>query len=177
MSEILDLSGRVIACANPETGELIKVGNNTDYCGVKVTSSVLENDEGFWNMRTRVATIRLQVSLAKALMSKGLLKDGKELPIQGKIIIRESFEPFYAGQEPKMNPTTMNIVCFANRPVYRQSIFTSNMDERDMFIKDYWFSTVVEKANIPNVKETIPYEQFMEAHFPEPEPCYDELTI
>jgi hypothetical protein len=107
-------------------------------------------------------------------MSKGLLKDGKELPIQGKIIIRESFEPFYAGQQAKINPSNKALVQFLGRSVYRQSIFTSNMNERDMFIKDYW---AVEAENLQSSRKTIPFEQFMEEQFPEPEPVYDEMTI
>jgi len=165
MSEILDLSGKVVATTNPETGELVRAGKNPEYCSVKVQSSVLENDEGFWNMRTRIATIRLQVSLAKSLVEKCLLKNGKELPIQGKIIIRESFEPFYEGQQVKINPSTGEVILYMNRPIYRQSIFTSNMDERDMFIKDYWISELSAKANKQAAKEAVPFEAFMEEEF------------
>ena len=165
MSEILDLTGRVIATSNPETGELVRAGKNPEYCSIRVQSSVLENDDGFWNMRTRSATIRLQVSLAKSLVEKGLLKDGKELPIQGKIIIRESFEPFYDGQQEKINPSTGEVILYMNRPIYRQSVFTSNLEERDMFIKDYWISELSEKANKQAARETIPFEKLMEEEF------------
>jgi len=113
-------------------------------------------------MRTRIATIRLQVALAKSLVEKGLLKNGKELPIQGKIIIRESFEPFYEGQQVKINPSTGEVILYMKRPIYRQSIFTSNMNERDMFIKDYWISELSEKANKQAAKGAVPFEAFME---------------
>jgi len=174
MLENLDLSGKtVIAKVNPETNELFTIGNNKEWCSVRVESSVLENDEGFWTMKTRVAKIRLQVELAETLEAKGLLKDGKELPVKGKIIIRESFEPFYEGQEPKMNPKTMSMICFMNQPVFRQSIFTSNMDDRDMFIKEYWIRTLPTTAS----KETVPFDKFMEEQFPEPELVYEEQLI
>jgi len=48
------------------------------------------------------------------------------------------------------------------RPIYRQSIFTSNMNERDMFIKDYWISELSEKANKQAAKGAVPFEAFME---------------
>ena len=176
MSENLDLSGKVIATKNVETGELFSIGNNPEYCSVRVESSVLENDEGFWMLKTRVAKIRMQVILANTMIAKGLLKDGFELPMKGKIIIRESFEPSYEGHQPKINPSTGEVILYMNRPIYRQSIFTSNMDEQDMLIKDYWFSMAA-AGNQHSPKETIPFETFMGEQFAEPEPVYSEQTI
>ena len=169
MSELtnLDLSGKVVAKLNPETGTLFTVGNNAEWCSVRVESTVLENDEGFWLLKTRTSKIRLQVELAKALISKGLLKDGHELPLKGKIVIRESFNPFYEGQSAKINPSTSEIIFYMGNPVYRQSIFTSNMEERDMFIKDYCVS--VWKAECQNAnKESVSFDTFMTEHFSEP---------
>ena len=176
MSENLDLSGKVIAKKHPETGELFTVGNNPEWCIVKVESSVLENDEGFLVLKTRNAKIRLQVALAQTMMTKGLLKDGQELPIKGKIIIRESFDPFYDGQAVKINPSTGEVILYMNRPVYRQSIFTSNMDERDMFIKDYWLATLTAESRHTS-KETIPFDKFMEEQFAESELVYEDQMI
>ena len=176
MLENLDLSGKVVAKVNPETGTLFTVGNNPEWCSVRVESSVLENDEGFWLLKTRSAKIRLQVELAKALSSKGLLKDGQELPIKGQIVVRESFEPFYDGQMEKINPSTGELVLYLNRPIYRQSVFTSNMNDKDMFIKDYCISTLAARnQEVP--KGTVSFEKFMEEQFAEPEPCYSEQTI
>jgi len=178
MSELtnLDLSGKVIAKKHPETNALFTIGNNKEWCSIRVESSVLENDDGFWLLKTRSAKIRLQVELAKALISKGLLKDGQGLPIKGQIIVRESFEPFYDGQTVKINPSTGEVIVYMDKPVYRQSIFTSNMDKRDMFIKDYWLSSMT-AVNQHNSKEAVPFDKFMAEHFAEPEPCYDEQTI
>ena len=170
----LDLSGKVIARKHPETGELFTIGKNPEWCAVWVESSVLTNDDGFWVLKTRSARIRLQVVLAKALIAKGLLKDGQELPIKGKIIIRESFEPFYDGQVMKVNPSTGEVIHYLNKPVYRQSVFTSNMEEKDMFIKDYWFSVVTNGIQQTS-KEGVPFDKFMEEQFAEP--AYSEQTI
>jgi hypothetical protein len=163
MNENLDLSGKVVAAANPETGELFTLGNNPEWCSVRIESTVLENDEGFWLARTRIGRIRLQVALAKALMANGMLKSGKELPIKGKIIVRESFEPFYEGQEPKINPRTGELVLFSNNPVFRQTVFTSNENERDCFIKEYYIS-ILTKA-VPETQEPVPFDKFMEKEF------------
>jgi len=166
MLENLDLSGKVIAKSNPETGELFTIGNNPEYCSIRVESSVLENDEGFWTLKTRSAKIRLQVALAKVMMSKGLLKDGQELPVKGKIIVREAFEPFYDGQVMKINPSTGEVIHYMNRPVYRQSIFTSNMDERDMFIKEYWAS-ILATENRYHSNESVSFkaDEFMQKEY------------
>jgi hypothetical protein len=163
----LDLSGKVIAKANPETGVLFTIGNNPDYCSLRVESSVLENDEGFWTLRTRTARIRLQVVLAKALLEKGLIKDGQELPVKGQIIVRESFERFYDGQEMKINPSNGTVILYMSRPVYRQSVFTSNMDDKDMLIKDYWLSTLME-GNQSSSNNTVPFDTFMGERLAEP---------
>ena len=172
MLENLDLSGKVIAKKNPETGELFTIGNNKEWCSIRVESSVLENDEGFWTIKTRNSKIRLQVELAKVMIAKGLLKDGLELPLKGKIIIRESFEPFYEGQVMKINPSTGEVIHFMNRQVYRQSIFTSNMDERDMFIKEYWASTL-SAENRHRSRESVTFDTFIEEQFVEPASVYD----
>jgi len=176
MSEILDLSGKVIAKRHPETNELFTIGNNPEWCSVRVESSVLENNEGFWTLKTRVAKIRLQVVLAKAMVEKGLLKDGQELPVKGKIVVRESFTPFYERQQPKINPETGELILFMQQGVYRQSIFTSNMNDKDMFIKDYWISTLM-AGNQQSPKETVPFDKFMEEQFTVPDPVYTEQCV
>ena len=162
----LDFSGKVIAKKNPETGELFTIGNNPEYCSLRVESSVLENDEGFWIVKTRSTKIRLQVVLAQAMIAKGLLKDGQELPVKGKIIVRESFDPFYEGQQPKINPSNNALVLFMQKRVYRQSVFTSNMNDKDMLIKDYWIATLERNQN--NSHETVPVATFMEEQFARP---------
>ena len=168
----LDLSGKVIATKISETGDLFTIGHNPEYCSIRVESSVLETDNGFWVLKTRSAKIRLQVELAKAMMEKGLLKDGLELPVKGKIIVRESFDPFYEGQQPKINPGTGEVILYLNRPIYRQSIFTSNMDEKDMFIKDYCLSLVEEQQYAS--KNTVRFDKFMEEQFAEP--VYEQVV-
>ncbi|MDL2223586.1 hypothetical protein LJB98_05770 [Bacteroidales bacterium OttesenSCG-928-M11] len=166
MLENLDLSGRVIATLNPETNELINVSSrNADYCTIRVESSVLANDEGLLMYQKRVAKLRMQTILAESLKANGMLSAGKELPIKGKIIVRESFEPFYDGQEPKVNPRTGEMVLYMEAPVYRQTVFTSSETARDVFIRDLCAGQTAEVATEQANNAPVAFEQFMQAEF------------
>jgi hypothetical protein len=167
LENLLDLSSKVTITLHKETGELLKIGRNPDYCSVRVESSTITNDDGFMDLKTRVAKVRMPVKLAEILVAKGLLKEGKEFPMQGKIIVRESFEPFYEGQEPKINPSTAELVLFLGEPIYRQSIFTSNMNDRDMFIREYYLSLQQNNGVMEHtdVAEPMGFDKFMEKEF------------
>lgn len=167
MTENLDLSGKVIAVVHPETNELINVSSkNPEYCSVRVESAVLSNDEGLLVFQTRIAKVRMQTVLAQALQAKGMLEAGKELPIKGKIIIREGKQPFYEGQEPKINPRTGEVIEHIGSPVYRQTVFTSNDNARDMFIRDYYTAGAADMLTeqVGN-GHPVAFEQFMQAEF------------
>ena len=62
------------------------------------------------------------------------LKAGQELV--GKIIKKESFSPFYEGQQPKINPQTNEQVLTNDRPTYLEFQYTEDPNAHDMWIEE-----------------------------------------
>lgn len=93
-----------------------------------VKSSVFNMENGFIVKQTRSATLTVEQSLVKDLG----WKEGTQLP--GKIVVQESFEPFYEGQEQKINPDTKADVLVDGRKVYRQSRYTDDLTATDSLI-------------------------------------------
>ena len=61
------------------------------------------------------------------LVAKHNLRDGSDFSVVApvKLVVQESNEPFYPGQEPKINPTTKETVTHLGAAVYRQTVVTS----------------------------------------------------
>ena len=147
-----ELQSNVLVVSRPETGELITAGKNPEWGSVRVESKVLVNNgSGMIVLQKRVAFVRMQMELGQQLIQAGLIKDNKPMPIPGKIIIKESLEPFYEGQEPKINPQTGDEVLYmGSMPIYRQAIFASNESAKDELIDNYVSRT--QKVNIVSNK-------------------------
>lgn len=62
------------------------------------------------------------------------LTEGQELI--GKIIKKESFAPFYDGQQPKINPQTNEQVLTNGRPTYLEFQYTEDTKAHDMWIDE-----------------------------------------
>ncbi len=90
-----------------------------------VEQQVTSMEGGFISQSRRTATLTVEESIGKSLNWKA----GQELP--GKIVVSESHTPFYDGQEPKINPTTKEVVLVDGKKVYRQSRYTDKMDATD----------------------------------------------
>ena len=138
----------VIAKAHKDTGELLtsrtisrKVGDEvieeTVYT-VMVQSKSLANLSGIGGLQTRTAFITLREEAVEYLGSS--LQADKPFPEEGKIVIRESLEPYISKsgkqQEPKINPTTKEPILYKGQPVYRNMEFTQDMDAQDVFLRE-----------------------------------------
>ncbi len=55
--------------------------------------------------------------------------------MEGKIIVKESLEPFYEGQAPKMNPITEEYIYCNGRHIYRTTEFTTNLEAQDQLVQ------------------------------------------
>jgi hypothetical protein len=86
-----------------------------------VESSEISMEGGFIRKNKVTALLTVESELAKELA----WTEGHTLP--GKIITVEAFEPFYEGQECKINPTSKAEVLVDGKKVYRQSTYTDNM--------------------------------------------------
>lgn len=112
---------------NPETNQVITQStNNPEYGYVRVESKTTTFENGWIRTATRSALIRGKVDELKPL--EGL----KQLP--GKIVVKESLTPAYDGQDPKINPQTGEVLTKGGSPIYRQTFFTQNPAETDIFV-------------------------------------------
>lgn len=96
--------------------------NNPEKASIMLKSLTLgANDQGFFTKETRVGFFKGDL---KDLMDLNL-KEGddfsaKVFPV--KLVVEESLDAFYAGQEPKINPETKEVITSTGAPVYRQTI-------------------------------------------------------
>ena len=137
------LNAKVVARKHPETSEIFTVGTkNPDFSSIRVESLEIAivggkvEGTGIAVRQKRVAFVRMETELCKEFVETGILADGKEFPIPGKIIVRESLEPAYEGHEPKINPDTKEKILFMGSPVYRQTLFSTNLEAKDVFVNE-----------------------------------------
>lgn len=114
-------------------GHIVSVSeNNPEYGSIRVEQIVPQIDTKGWlrNVR-RTAFIN---GKAEDLVK---LKYKKGDEIQGKIVIKESLEPFYLQNPDKHLKIAgeSGIVCrIDDQPIYRNTIFTTNLNAEDSLI-------------------------------------------
>lgn len=113
---------------HPETGDIFTEGRTQGWGSIRVeTKPALVSTNGVMSFRKRVAFPRMQ----KEVFEQMDLKDGSTL--QGKIIWKTSTEPQYEGHEPKINPTTKEIITNEfGEPVYMTQEFTTDLKAEDI---------------------------------------------
>jgi len=79
------------------------------------------------------------------------LKDGGVFPLAGKIIVKEATKPFYDGQDPKINPSTGEVVTHNGEAIYRTTEFTSDEEAGDQLLKND--SSNITEAEVVEVEE------------------------
>ena len=120
----------VRVASHPKTGAVITVSsNNPEYGTIRLDEESVQFQNNFMNKTRRSVFIRGKVVDLESLGYKA------NQALAGKIIKRESFEPFYEGQEPKMNPTTGDIVLKDNKPVYLEFIYTLDAKAQDVWVE------------------------------------------
>lgn len=92
---------------------------------------------GFLNVNRRVCFLSGTIESLQSIIDRNKLKHGSELP--GKVVVYESLQPFFDGQQPKMNPTTKAVIQFevngTNYPVFYQTRYSENENEKDVTIR------------------------------------------
>lgn len=130
---------KVTTCTNQSTEIIGKSTNNPDYGYIRVESSegISFGNGGWLNANRRTALIKGKLSDLMAFVQKNNVKVGYEL--QGKIVVNESLTPFYATQQPKLIPSTGEILyketSNGKEPIYRQTEFTVDMSKMDTMIQ------------------------------------------
>lgn len=106
-------------------------GNSKSGAILLRTEELAINEQGFLRDRVKVGLFKGEVTRLEELVKKTNLKEGddfskKVFPV--KLVIKEQTEPFYSEQEPKINPTTGEVVTCNGETVYRQT-FVRNIDD------------------------------------------------
>lgn len=94
---------------------------NPEYSTIMVGCDTPVINNGMLNIEKRRAFFTGKNADINALVEEYGLKHGDEFPLDCKIIVEEATEPFFAGQQPKINPTTKEPVTYLGAPVYRNS--------------------------------------------------------
>lgn len=102
-----------VSKTNPENGSIMV---KAETIGV--------NDQGFMSKETRIGFIKGTVEdLKKFNLKPGDDFSAKVSPV--KLVIKEQFEPFFPGQEPKKNPKTDEVITSSGATVYRYTFVVS----------------------------------------------------
>jgi|GEM_PF-2074386 len=129
------LSNKPIVKAHPTTGAIMtyfesEKGETFGKVRVDQHSPVINN--GFLSFANRSAFITMDENTAKKMES--ILKEDTAYPIEGKVVVRESLEPFYEDQEPKINPSTEEVITHLGAPVYRETQFVFDLEAKDTLL-------------------------------------------
>jgi len=132
--------------ANSKTGSVVtmktitdkKTGETREVGSVMVQSRALSGLSALGRVQTRTAFLTLEQDALEFLDAH--LSDGAVLPVPGRIVVQETLTPYTtkAGkiQEAKINPTSGAIITYQGQPVYRNTYFSENVNEMDVFLKD-----------------------------------------
>ena len=102
-----------VSKTNPENGSIM----------VK-SETVTMNDNGFEVEEVRIGFIKGTIeNLRKRNLKPGDDYSAKVTPV--KLVIKEQFEPFFPGQEPKKNPKTDEVITSSGATVYRYTFVVS----------------------------------------------------
>lgn len=119
----------VIVKAHPDTNLVITPSpTKPEFGKFRVDSRHVSMENGFVNIQKRTAFV---AGRTEDLQSLGYKADQT---IAGQIIKKESFEPFYEGQSPKINPSNKDVVLTNGKQTYLQYEFTQDLSAHDEWI-------------------------------------------
>lgn len=142
-----------VTTINSKSTEVIGATKNEDVVFVRLEERAIGmNASGFLAEEVKSDFAKLNKELAKKLVSAGLLKAGanwKNIIGQDcKIVIKESTTPFYDGMQPKINPTTGEVVTCNGSPIYRRGLVTTDLSDSDTKLaNDKVEASVLSKAS------------------------------
>lgn len=139
-------SAKVIG--NKTTGLAITMKSITDKNGVKrqVGSVMVQSKEAsfgkgsFGRMSVRTAFITLEQDYLDEFENQIIV--GEDFPSLGKIVVNETLTPYVfksgpkkgQSQEPKTRGKNGSVMLHNGSPIYRNTFFTTNMDEADILL-------------------------------------------
>ena len=131
MKKSLTNNGVVKVGVHPDTGLVITQNpNKPEFGSIRLDYKTATLSGGFSSIGNRSAFIHGRMEDLEAFG----LTAGQEL--DGKIIKKESFSPFYDGQQPKINPQTNEQVLTNGRPTYLEFQYTEDPKAHDKWIDE-----------------------------------------
>ena len=126
--------------SHPKTGEVVTMTEGKDgkvYGRIRVDSiqTVIQN-----NMERdvkRSAFITLSEEVLARRTKDGSLEEGTEYKVagmSGKLKVVESIKPFFEAQEPKTKGADGEVITSGGMPVFRETVFTLDMNEHDVLL-------------------------------------------
>ena len=117
----------IVTKANGHDSIVMISQNNPDSASIMLRTEILGvNDQGFLTTEKRVGLFKGKTEDIQRLAAG--LKEGDDFSAKitpVKFVVKEKFEPFYSGQEPKINPQTKEVVTSSGAPVYRYTFVVS----------------------------------------------------
>ena len=142
------LSNLPLVKAHPVTGSIVTYFENSkgeSFGKIRVDQRAPVINNGFMSFANRSAFITLNEKDAKAM--EPILIEDTPYPIEGKVVVTESLEPFYDGQEPKRRGADGAVITHLGAAVYRETNYVFNLDATDtLLVSDREGVTVTETA-------------------------------
>lgn len=109
-------------------------GKNKEFGSIMLRQEklVLSPGSNIANIQARVAHFAGTLENLESIVENFNLKEGdnfnKIMPVD--LVVEEQTEPFYDGQDPKINPSTGEIVTHNGQEVYRSTFIAQKGEER-----------------------------------------------
>lgn len=119
----------------------------SDTTTIRLETTTMVSTNGYINEQKRVAFVRMPNAVVSAFAKfAGVPQLAKNAPIEepvattlkGVLQVQESFDPFYEGQSPKINPSSGEIIEKDGKEIFRNTVFLS-----DENAAEYLFGSVV----------------------------------
>jgi hypothetical protein len=110
---------------------IVRNANKPEEGSIMFQESHISLNGGYTNIQRRVHFQAGKIEDLKILCKEMKLKLG--VGVTGyKILVKESITPFFEGQDPKINPTTLEIMKSQGKDIYRKTVLASvNSTETD----------------------------------------------
>lgn len=116
--------------AHPETGAIITATKKEGWGVVRLDQKNVSFSNGIANKRNRTAFLRGEIATLKQLVQ------GVGQQISGKIVRNMSYEPFYDGQSPVINPQTSEVMLKEGKEYYQNFQFTDDITANDAWVSN-----------------------------------------
>ncbi len=152
--KVMEANAPVIVSQSEKHPGLIMISPNNPESGAIMLrqTSITSNEKGFLKADRRVGFLKGSPDELQEILDTYNLQDGdnfseKAWPL--KLVIEESHDPFYVGQQPKINPRTGEEVTSEGAPVYRYThTVPVGYDMQDTLLRNDRVTEAAEAAEV-----------------------------